>query len=589
MAIQRTDESEARRLAPLMAGAVRGCRRHLIAAAGFSGLINLLYLAPSIFMLQVYDRVVPTRGATTLVALLVILTLALAVMSVLDAVRSRLLLRAALRLERRLAPAILLRILGDTAAAPAQRMQALRDLDQLRSTLTGPAVVALFDAPWAPIYVLVCFLLHPWLGVLALVSALALGAIAIGGERATLAQLNGVQARTLLAQREQDFTIHASDVARVMGMRDALATRHLLERADVTRRQAALAAVSARFLGAAKFLRLLLQSAALALGALLAIRQDISGGAIFAASLLLGRALQPVEQILAALKPLGTGRNALRSLDRFLATPAPDQSTITLPAPRGRIEVRDLTVRAPMGDRAILENISFAIQPGEVVAMVGPSGAGKSTLLRALAGAIAADEGEVRIDGATLDEWNREQLGRHIGYMPQTPTLFPASVHTNISRFAAVLAGDTPELDRQVVEAAMAAGAHELILALPQGYATMLGAGDGASGGGGLSAGQGQAVALARALFGAPTILFLDEPNAHLDSEGEVRLAATVAALKARGATVVVSTHRTGLLQSVDKVMLIKDGRMQLFDERSKVVRSAPANAPAAVAAGGAR
>lgn len=589
MSIQRTaprgtegDESEARRLAPIMAGAVRGCRRHLLAAAAFSGLINLLYLAPSIFMLQVYDRVVPTRGAGTLVALLVILIVALGVMSVLDAVRSRLLLRAALRLERRLAPTILLRILGDTAAAPAQRMQALRDLDQLRATLTGAAVVALFDAPWAPIYILVCFLLHPWLGVLALVSGLALGAIAIGGERATLPQLNGVQARTLLAQREQDFTIHASDVARVMGMRDALATRHLLERADVTRRQAVLAAASARFLGAGKFLRLLLQSAALALGAYLAIRQDISAGAIFAASLLLGRALQPVEQILAALKPLGTGRNALHSLNRFLSAPAPDHSTITLPAPRGRIEVRDLTVRAPMGDRAILEGISFAIEPGEVVAMVGPSGAGKSTLLRALAGAMPADEGEVRIDGATLDEWNREQLGRHIGYMPQTPTLFPASVHTNISRFAAVLAGETPELDQQVVAAAMAAGAHELILGLPQGYATLLGAGDG----GGLSAGQGQAVALARALFGEPTILFLDEPNAHLDSDGEVRLAATIAALKARGATVVVSTHRTGLLQSVDKIMLIKDGRMQLFDERSKVVRSA---APAAVAAGAAR
>ncbi|MEH3046987.1 ATP-binding cassette domain-containing protein [Sphingomonas adhaesiva] len=213
---------------------------------------------------------------------------------------------------------------------------------------------------------------------------------------------------------------------------------------------------------------------------------------------------------------------------------------------------------------------------------MGPSGAGKSTLLRALTGAIACDGGEVRVDGATLDEWNREQLGRHIGYMPQTPTLFPASVHTNISRFAAVLAGETPELDREVVAAAMAAGAHELILGLPQGYATMLGAGDG----GGLSAGQGQAVALARALFGQPTILFLDEPNAHLDSEGELRLAETIAALKARGATVVVSTHRTGLLQSVDKIMLIKDGRMQLFDERSKVVRSAPATA---VAAGGAR
>lgn len=571
----------------LLSDTLRRCRRHLWAAGLFSGLVNILYLVPSIFMLQVYDRVVPTRGEVTLLLLTLILGISLVVFAVLDAVRMRLLLRASMRLERCAAPGILMRIMGSDVGSTGAQLQALRDFDTLRGTMAGPIMIALFDAPWAPIYILISFLLHPWIGVLALCSSLLLAALAWAGDRTTATAMRDANARATLANREQDFSIRMAEVARVLGMRNALVTRHLLERADLVRRQAGIAATQSRFLGITKFLRLLLQSLALALGALLAIRQEISGGAIFAASLLLGRALQPVEQILGALKPLASARQAWGNLTAFCALPEPGTTATKLPVPEGRIEVRALTVRAPDSDREILSDISFTIEPGQVVALVGPSGAGKSTLLRALAGALSPDSGDVRIDGASLPDWNREQLGRHLGYMPQSPSLFPTTVHANISRFQAVLAGDGPEIDDRVVAAAMHAGAHHLILGLPAGYGTMLTMADGA----GLSAGQGQAVALARALYGDPAILFLDEPNAHLDSEGEARLVQTIESLRARRATVVVSTHRTGLLQAVDKILLLKNGRIQLFDDRDRVIRGpAPAQGvvPPPMTAGGA-
>ena len=567
----------------VLADAIRGCRRHLLFAALFSGLVNILYLVPSIFMLQVYDRVVPTRGGATLLLLTLILVLSLVVFAILDMMRMRLLLRASLRLERRAAPGILLRILGTDDATGGQRSQAMRDFDTIRGTLTGPTIIALFDAPWAPIYILISFMLHPWIGVLALVSALLLGGIAIASDRVTARAARDTQMRGILATREQDVSIHGSDVVRVMGMRNAVITRHLLERAELVRRQSALAGTAGQFLAVTKFLRLLLQS--LALGAWLAIRQDISGGAIFAASLLLGRALQPVEQILGAMKPLAAARNAWRDLDAFCRRPGPAAHTTALPAPVGRIDVRGVTVLADTSDRALLSDIAFAVEPGQIVALVGPSGAGKSTLLRVLSGALSPDKGEVRIDGASLTDWNREQLGKHIGYMPQTPSLFPTTVHTNISRFQSVLSGESEALDAAVVQAAQAAGAHEVILGLPNGYATMLTMAEGS----GLSAGQNQSVALARALFGLPTILLLDEPNAHLDSEGEARLVSTLEAMRRRGATIVVSTHRTGLLQVADKIMVLRGGTVQLFDDRAKVVRPATAAPVPATAAGGAR
>jgi ATP-binding cassette subfamily C protein len=566
--------------ASFLGSALRACRWHFIGAALFSGLVNVLYLVPSIFMLQVYDRVVPTRGGGTLLLLTIILIVSLIVLALLDSVRMRLLLRASTRLERRAAPDILLRIMGNTGATPTQRTQALRDFDTLRGTLNSAAVIALFDAPWAPIYIIIAFLLHPWIGVLALVSSLLLAGIAIASDRVTARRLRDTNVRATLASRELDYSVQASEVARVLGMRNAVITRHLLERADLVRRQATLAGVSGQFLAVTKFLRLLLQSLALALGALLAIRQDISGGAIFAASLLLGRALQPIEQILGAMKPLAAARTAYTNLSAFCAHPGSSTATTMLPAPAGRIDVRGVAVNTPGTDRAILSDITFSVEPGQIVALVGPSGAGKSTLLRVLSGALAPDSGEVRIDGASLSDWNREQLGRHLGFMPQTPSLFPANVHTNISRFAAILDTDDEGIDARVVAAARAAGVHEIVLGLPHGYATMLGAGDG----GGVSAGQGQGIALARALFDEPTLIFLDEPNAHLDNEGEERLVATFAALRARGATVIVSTHRTGLLQAVDKIMLLRDGRMHLFDDRAKVIR--PAAAPTMTKAG---
>ncbi|MEZ0497984.1 type I secretion system permease/ATPase [Sphingomonas sp. IW22] len=551
--------------------ALKACKRHFWAVAVFSGLINILYLAPSIFMLQVYDRVVPTRGVPTLLVLSLILAVSLIVFALLDMVRIRLLMRASIRLEKMAAGNILHRIVGAGGASPAQRAQAMRDFDTLRGTLTGPAIIAIFDAPWAPIYILISWLLHPLIGMLALFSSILLIALAVASDWSIKKSVADVSARTSYAYRSQDYSIQASEVARALGMRDAVVTRHLAERADLARRQGEIAGTSGSFLAATKFLRLFLQSMALGLGAYLAIQQEISAGAIFAASLILGRALQPVEQILNAMKNVMSAQNAYKSLDRFCRLPDVTAVRTSLPSPEGRIEVSGVTVRVPGSDRVLLDNLTFTVEPGEIVALVGPSGAGKSTLLRTLAGAIVPDEGEVRVDGARLTDWNPDELGRHVGYMPQTPTLFPASVHANISRFRAMTEGAGEDMDREVIEAATLAGAHDVILRFEHGYETQLTVREG----GGLSSGQRQLVALARALFGSPTIFFLDEPNAHLDISGESRLMATLQSLKQRGATVIVSTHRTGLLQAVDKVMLLRDGAIQIYDDRAKVIRPA--------------
>lgn len=563
----------------LVRGALEACRRHFLYAALFSGLINILYLAPSIFMLQVYDRVVPTRGTPTLVLLLVVLAFALVVLALMDLARMQLLQRASVRLENRAAGPLLNQILGADGLPPAARSQALRDFDMLRGTLTGPAIIAVFDAPWAPIYIIVSFLLHPWLGVLALVSAIALAALAWASERSTETDIREANASHTEIGRLQEFSLQASEVARALGMRRALVGRHLVDRARLAILQGGVARRSARFLALTKFLRLLLQSVALAVGAWLAIEQQISAGAIFAAALILGRALQPIEQILGALKNMLSARSAYCSLVRFSDTACFDPDRTALPPPQGRLAVQGISVLAGAGERPILRDISFWAEPGELVALIGPSGAGKSTLLRMLAGALDPADGEIRIDGARHCDWDRDLLGRHIGYMPQDPTLFPATIHANICRLASFVDGDRQELDRRVIEAAQLAGAHDIILGLPKAYDTDL------SGRvGGLSAGQRQAVALARALYGAPSLVLLDEPNAHLDSEGEARLIATFAELKKRKATLVVSTHRTGILQVADKVLVLRDGEVQAFGSRDEIVRGV---VPAAVSAPG--
>lgn len=549
--------------------ALRACRRHFIYAAAFSGLINILYLAPSIFMLQVYDRVVPTQGGATLLVLLFVLAFTLAVLSTMDVARMRLLQRASVRLEKLAAGPLLTQIMGAESVSQTARLQAIRDFDTIRATLTGPAILALFDAPWAPIYILVSFLLHPWLGVLSLVSAIGLTVLAILSERATKASLRAANARQSEISRLQDFSVQASEVARALGMRDAVVGRHLTERAQLVALQGQVSRSSGSYLAATKFLRLLLQSAALAVGAWLAINQKISAGSIFAAALILGRALQPIEQILAALKSVLSARASYVSLSQFGARAEFDPHRTTLPAPQGHLTVEGVSVIAPGGDRRILSNISFWAAPGELIALVGPSGAGKSTLLRVLAGALEPNGGEVRIDGARHSDWDRDKLGQHLGYMPQDPTLFPTTIHANISRMAGYLGHDPDELDAKVVDAAVRAGAHDIILRMPKAYETDLRARDG-----GLSAGQRQVVALARALYGEPNLLLLDEPNAHLDGDGEARLMETFAELKKRRATIIVSTHRTGILQVADKILLLRDGVVQAFGPKEEIMRA---------------
>lgn len=559
---------------PLTA-ALRRSRSYFTTAALFSGLINILYLVPSIFMLQVYDRVVPTRGEVTLLVLTLILAVSLVVFAALDTVRMRILMRSSLRLEKLAAGPILHRILGAGNTTTLQRQQAMRNFDTLRGTLTGPAIVALFDAPWAPVYILICFMLHWSLGVLALAATIMLTGLALISDKATK---QGVSEATRKSSRNyalQDFSIQAAEVARALGIRTALVTRHLADRADIAQLQGDVANRSGGFLAITKFLRLMFQSMALALGAYLAIKQQVSAGAIFAASLLLGRALQPVEQILGALKNVVTAQEAYKNLKAFCDLPDVTEPKTALPAPQGDIDVAALNVTVPGTDYAILSDMSFQIKAGEIIGLVGPSGAGKSTLLRVLAGVQDPTTGDVRIDGAHLKEWDREVLGRYLGYMPQSPTLFPGSVASNISRMRAYIEGPSKQLDARVIEAAQLSGAHELILRFQAGYETELGTNEG-----NLSAGQRQNVALARALFDSPTILLLDEPNAHLDSGGEDRLLLTIAEMRRRGVTVVVSTHRTGILKAVDKIMVLREGKIAIFDDRDEVFRSAAQPAP---------
>lgn len=551
--------------------ALAECRWHFVFVGLFSGLINLLYLAPSLYMLQVYDRVVPTRGTTTLLLLTLILAFALLVFVGLDSIRMRLLQRASVRLERMATPRLLSMALGASGAPVAVRAQAIRDLDTVRGILTGPAIIAIFDAPWAPIYLIVSYMLHPFFGLFALACGAILVLLAWIGERSTAGEVRRLSARSSEVYRMQEFALQTSEVSNVLGMRQAMVANQLTHRGDLVGRQVEVARLSGNFLATTKFLRMLFQSAALGMGAWLAIDQRISAGSIFAASLILGRALQPIEQILAALKNVLSASTAYRNLSRISDTLSHGADRTQLPRPVGAVTAENLTVLAPGSDKAILKDVSLWLAPGESLALVGPSGAGKSTLIRVLAGALTPNSGEVRIDGARHSDWDRDDLGQYIGYMPQDPTLFPFTIHENISRLRAHVEGPSKELDLRVVEAATIAGAKDIILKLPQGYETDLGAGTA------LSAGQRQVVALARALFDWPPIVILDEPNAHLDGDGEARLIKTIAELKTRGCCVIVSSHRTGILQVVDKILVLRDGAVNAFGPRDAILRPAAA------------
>jgi PrtD family type I secretion system ABC transporter len=552
----------------LVAAALRACRRHFVAVAVFSALLNLLFLVPMLYMLQIYDRVIPTRGNTTLFFLTLVLLFGLGTLAFLDFVRSRLLVRASIRLDRQLAGVLL-----DTSLARRDRTfdavarQSMREFDTLRQALTGPAIIALCDAPWSPIYILVCFLIHPLIGAFVLAGALALAFVAYRNHGSTSEPLQSAGEAAARAYASQEQVLAGAENVRALGMRRAMVRRHLAERDSMMSLQSNASFAGSRYITISKFLRLMLQSSALGLGAWLAIGNSISAGAVFASSFLAGRALQPIEQLLATWRSVAQARNAYEKLNDLLGAREAETAVTKLPPPEGRMDIEQLVVLNAAGDGAILGNVSFQLLPGEVVALVGPSGAGKSTLLRMLAGAGRPDRGTIRVDRANMLDWDPERLATYIGYLPQDVALFAGTIKENIARFQDPADPESGDVDRKAVAAAKTCFAHDLILQLPGGYDSSLG-----WGGRGLSAGQAQRVGLARALYGDPPIVLLDEPNAHLDSAGEVQLVETIMALKARNAAVLIVAHRMGVLSAVDKILVLRDGRIEAFGKRDEIL-----------------
>jgi len=550
----------------LVAGALRACRRHFLAVAAFSALLNLLFLVPMLYMLQIYDRVIPSRGHLTLIFLTLVLLFGLVTLALLDFVRSRLLVRASIRLDRQLSGVLL-----DTSLARRDRTfdavarQSMREFDTLRQALTGPAIIALCDAPWSPIYILVCFLIHPLIGALGLAGAGLLILITLRNHGATSGHLQTANEAAARAYASQEQVLAGAENVRALGMRRAMVKRHLSERHTMMTLQSDASFTGSRYVTMSKFLRLALQSMALGLGAWLVLGNHISGGAVFAASFLTGRALQPVEQLLGTWRTVAQARGAYEKLNDLLGAREAETALTQLPAPAGRLDVELLSVLNAAGDGAILANISFQMLPGEVVAVVGPSGAGKSTLLRMLAGAGRPDRGIIRIDHANMMDWDPERLATYIGFLPQDVCLFAGTVKENIARFQDGAADE--DVDGKAIAAAKACFAHELILQMPNGYDSMLG-----WGGRGLSAGQAQRVGLARALYDEPPIILLDEPNAHLDAAGEGQLVETLMALKGRKAAVLIVAHRMGVLAAVDKILVLRDGKMEAFGTRDEII-----------------
>lgn len=544
-------------LPPALADAVRACRPHFTAALVFSLLINLLYLAPVLYMLQVYDRVLTTGGRMTLLFVTLALLAALATLAALDAVRNRMLVRAGARVEAILAPLLMRRMLAEGGR---EQVQAMRDLDVVRQTMASPAANALFDIPWAPIYVLVCFALDAWIGVLALVSVAGLLLIAHLHQKSTRQAMQESNSRLAASHAGEQAASVQARTLRSLGMVGALAAKHLAARQTGTAQLAQAQFSGSRYMALSRFLRLTVQSLALGLGALLAIAGDISAGAVIAGSILLGRALAPIDALIGGWSSLTSARSSLARLADAMRQPGDEAVARTvLPAPEGRLELENIGVRDAQG-RMILAGINFTAAPGEVIGVAGPSGSGKTTLAKIIVGAMLPDMGNVRIDGAQRADWDPELLGRYIGYLPQEPSLLEGTIKENIARFEPYRDAGAVDVDGEVIAAARLAGVHDLILKLPGGYDSRLG-----PLGIGLSAGQAQRIALARALYRNPTLLVLDEPNAFLDAEGEASLMKTIGEVRDRGALVILIAHKKSVLEKADRLLVLENGRPKIF------------------------
>jgi PrtD family type I secretion system ABC transporter len=548
---------------PDVAAALADCRQALWNVAIFSGAVNLLMLAGPLYMLQVYDRVLASRSVPTLVALSVLLIAAYAFQGIFDFIRSKIVVRSAALLDERLGEtvhaAVIRLAMRNRRAGYAQ--QPLRDLDQIRSFLTGSGPTAIVDLPWIPIYLFVCFLIHPALGLVSLGGGILLFGIALLTERKNrepaqrLRESSGVRGALI------ESVCRNSDSVAAMGMGATLKTRWAKCNGAYVAAVGQSGDVTSGLGSAAKIARLLLQSGILGLGAYLVIQQELTAGAMIAASIMMGRALAPIETAIANWRSFIAARQSVRQLSEGLEFVLPQVETLSLPRPRSTFEVSNVWVAPPLVEAAILRGIRFRLGAGDVLGIIGPSGAGKTSLVRTLIGVWPAARGTIRIDGATLDQWDPALLGPYIGFAAHPPELFDGTIAENIARM------DTNYNTRDVLEAARAAGAHEMILRLPHGYNTQIG-----EAGIALSAGQRQRVALARALYRNPFLIVLDEPFANLDGDGERALADAILSAKQRGAIVILIAHRLSELAVCDKVLVLAQGTQQAFGSRDDIL-----------------
>lgn len=543
--------------------ALASCRAALAGIAAFSGLINILSLTGSLFMLEVYDRVLPGRSVSTLVGLTVIAALLFAFQGVLEITRGRMLVRIGNQIDWRASDRVydLVVRLPLRTRGGGDALQPVRDLDTVRSVLSGSGLPALFDLPWLPVYLAVCFAFHPLIGWTALGGALVLVMLTLVTDRLSRRSVQKASSYAAARNRLAEASRRNAEVLVSMAMSARLLARWR-ELGDAYRKQQRIANdIAGGFGVTGRILRMMLQSAVLAVGAWLVIRQEASGGIIIASSILTGRALAPVDLAIGNWKNFIAARQSWQRLEKLMMALPASAALLPLPAPTRSLVVEKLGVTAPESEKLLVADVSFALKAGSALAIVGASGSGKSSLIRALVGAWRPSRGVVRLDGASLGQWPLEALGNHIGYLPQDVELFEGTIAENIARFLP----DAPM--EAVLAAANAAGIHQLIVSLPEGYNTQIG-----EQGARLSGGQKQRVALARALYGNPFLVVLDEPNSNLDAEGEEALARAILAVRARGGIVVIVAHRSSALVAVDFVMTMFQGRQQAFGSKEEVL-----------------
>ena len=536
--------------------------------------VNLMLLGPTLYLLQVYDRVLASRSEATLLMLSIGVTVALVAMAVVDAARARLLLETARRIDEILGRDVLRHVVRAISKPMASTGSvALRDVATLRTFCSGNNIIAMFDAPWLLIYVIVIFLFHPAMGMLALVGALLLIALAWTAERTNRVAIERYSEATRQAARFIDQGLRNADVLNGMGMTANFAGRWEAMNGRTLDLMAESGARGSTLLASSKFLRQAIQSAMMGLGAWLVLDTSVTPGIMIAATILFGRAMAPVEALIGNWSALVNARAAWNRLGPLVPLARTGPAQTPLPDPVGRVQVENVSLAGPSPDQPLLRNIGFDLPAGKSLGILGPSGAGKSSLLKVTLGIWRAGAGVVRMDGADLDQWDADRLGQHLGYLPQDVELFPGTVAENIARFRA----DAAE---HVIEAARQAHAYEMILKLPDGFDTRIG--EGAIQ---LSAGQAQRVGLARALFGKPCLVVLDEPNANLDAEGELALVETLAQLKRQGVTLIMVTHKPALVTTLDYLLVMRDGRVDLMGPKDDVLArlAAPAATPAAV------